>query len=90
MRTLKDNLQMAQNQQKMYADKHRVERSFEVGDLVYLHLQPYRQSSLKMKWEEKLKPQFYGPYKISRQVEEVAYELELQEGCKIHNFFHVS
>jgi hypothetical protein len=31
---------MAQNQQKMYADKHRVERSFKVGDLVYLRLQP--------------------------------------------------
>jgi hypothetical protein len=42
LRTLKDNLQITQNHQKMYADKHRVERSFEVGDLVYLHLQPYR------------------------------------------------
>jgi hypothetical protein len=36
-----------------------------------------------------LKPQFYGPYKISRRVGEVAYELELMEGCKIHNVFHV-
>ena len=81
---------MAQNQQKMYADKHRVEHSFEVGDLVYLRLQPYIQSSLKMKGAEKLKPQFYGPYRISRRVGEVAYELELPEGCKIHNVFHVS
>jgi hypothetical protein len=32
LRTLKDNLQMAQNQRKMYAYKDRVERSFEVGD----------------------------------------------------------
>ena len=38
LQTLKDNLQLAQNQQKMYADKHRVEHSFEVGDLVYLRL----------------------------------------------------
>jgi hypothetical protein len=36
--TLKYNLQMAQNQQKMYTDKHRVEHSFEVGDLVYFLL----------------------------------------------------
>jgi hypothetical protein len=90
LRTLKKNLQMAQNQQKVYADRHRVERSFEVGDLVYLRLQPYRQSSLKMKGEEKLKPRFYGPYRISRRIGEVAYELELPEGCKIHNVFHVS
>ena len=38
LRGLKENLQHAQNQQKMYADKHRIERSFEVGDLVYLRL----------------------------------------------------
>jgi len=74
----------------MYVDKHRVEHSFEVGDLVYLCLHPYIQSSLKMKGEEKLKPQFYGPYKISRKVGEVAYELELLEGCNIHTVFHVS
>jgi hypothetical protein len=41
LKTLKDNLEMARNQQKMYADRHRVERNFEVGDLVYLRLQPY-------------------------------------------------
>ena len=42
LKILKENLQTAQNQQKLYANKHRVERSFEVGDLVYLRLQPYR------------------------------------------------
>jgi hypothetical protein len=29
-------MRVAQNQQKMYADRHRIERSFEVGDLVFL------------------------------------------------------
>jgi hypothetical protein len=43
-----------------------------------------------MKGAEKSKPRFYGPYRISRQVGEVAYELELPKGCKIHNVFHVS
>jgi hypothetical protein len=47
LRELKDHLQRAQNQHKFYADKHRVEHSFEVGDLVYLRLQPYRQASIK-------------------------------------------
>jgi hypothetical protein len=81
---------MAQNQHRMYVDKRRVEHSFEVGDLVYLCLHPYMKSSLKMKGAEKLKPQFYGPYRISRRVREVAYEIELPEGCKIHIVFHVS
>jgi hypothetical protein len=83
-------LQAAQNQQKVYADRHRVERSFEVGDLVFLRLQPYRQSSLKRSGAEKLKPKFYGPYRVIRRIGEVAYELELPEGSKIHNVFHVS
>ena len=39
---------------------------------------------------EKLKPHFYGPYKIIRKVGEVAYELELPHESKIHNVFHVS
>jgi hypothetical protein len=39
---LKYHLQRAQNHQNVYVDKHRVECTFEVGDLVYLRLQPYR------------------------------------------------
>ena len=74
----------------MYADKHRIERIFEVGDLVYSRIQPYKQPSLKKKGVEKLKPRFSGPYKIIRKVGEVAYELELPQESKIHNMFHVS
>ena len=46
LKVLRENLQVAHNQQKLYADRHRIERSFEVGDLVYLRLQSYKQSSL--------------------------------------------
>ena len=67
-----------------------MERQFEVRDLVYLWLQPYQQSSLKKKGVEKLKPRFYGPYRVIRRIGQVAYELELPQGSKIHNIFHVS
>jgi hypothetical protein len=63
LQLVRENLQTTQNQQKIYANRHRVEHSFEVGDLVFLLLQPYRQSSLKRSGAEKLKPKFYGPYR---------------------------
>jgi hypothetical protein len=87
---LKDHLQRAQNQQKVQADKNRVDRTFEVGDLVYLRLQPYRQASIKRSGMEKLQPHFFDPYRVSRRIGAVDYELKLPQGSKIHNIFHVS
>ena len=49
LKVLKDSLQVAQNQQKRYADQHRMERHFKVNELVYLRLHPYKQTSLKVK-----------------------------------------
>ena len=65
-------------------------RKFQVNDLLYLRLQPYKQTTIKGKGSKNLKPRFYGPYKVIRKVGEVAYELELPIGSKIHNVFHVS
>jgi hypothetical protein len=90
LKLLKENLQMTQNQQNMSVDMHMIELNFEVGDLVFLRLQPYRQSSLKKSGAKKLKPRFYGSYKIMCRVGEVSYELESLERRKIHNVFHVS
>ena len=90
LKLLKDNLQVAQNQQKQYADRDREEITLQVNDLVYLRIHPYKQTSLKNNGAEKLKPRYYGPYKVVRKIGEVAYELELPEGSKIHNIFHVS
>jgi hypothetical protein len=90
LREFKDHLERAQNQQKVQADKNKVDRTFEVGDLVYLRLQPYRKASIKRSRVEKLQPCFFGPYRVNKRIGVVAYELELPQGSKIHNVFHVS
>ncbi len=90
LKALMDNIQQAQNWQKLYADRHRTEWSFELGDRVFLCLQSYRQGSLKKSGSEKLKPLFYGPYCITMRMGEVSYELDLLGDSRIHNIFYVS
>ena len=85
---LKDNLQVTQNQQTKYVDKHREERTFHVNDLVYLRMHTYKQTYLKSNATEKIKPRYYGPYKVVQKIGEVPYELELPERSEIHNVFH--
>jgi hypothetical protein len=58
--------------------------------LVYLRLHPYRHASIKRSGAEKLQSYFFGPYRVNRRIGVVAYELDLPQGNKIHNVFHVS
>ena len=87
---LHHNLLLAQAKMKKWADKHRREEAYEVGDLVYLKLQPYRQQSLARRMYEKLASRFYGPFKVIRKIGKVAYQLELPEDSRIHSVYHVS
>ncbi|VFQ77923.1 unnamed protein product [Cuscuta campestris] len=75
---------------KTNVDQHRREITFQVGDYVYLKLQPYRQATMEKRQSNKLAPRFYGPFQVLRCIGPVAYELELPEGSQIHNVFHVS
>lgn len=75
---------------KLQVDQHRSDKSFSVGDWVYLKLQPYRQHSLRMKSYNKLSPRFFGPFNIVQRVGEVAYKLALLVDCPTHPVFHIS
>ncbi|KAJ9554331.1 hypothetical protein OSB04_018376 [Centaurea solstitialis] len=87
---LKSNLGKAQERMKAQADKHRSEKYYEVGDWVYLKLQPYRQHSVNRRAFHKLAAKYYGPYEITKKVGTVAYQLKLPPETRIHNVFHVS
>jgi hypothetical protein len=75
---------------KKYSDLKRIECSFEVGQMVYLMLQPYKQSSVAARRNLKLSPRFYGPFTIIRKIKVVAHELDLPPTSRIHPVFHVS
>ncbi|XP_026390347.1 uncharacterized protein LOC113285774 [Papaver somniferum] len=75
---------------KKYVDSHRTERSYEINDLVYLRLQPYRQTTVASTSFSKLSPRFYGPFRVLEKIGSVAYKLELPATSRIHPVFHVS
>lgn len=76
---LKQNLLRAQQIMKHNADKKRKDVSFEVGDQVLVKLQPYRQSSVTLRKNQKLGIRYFGPFTIMAKVGMVAYKLQLPE-----------
>jgi hypothetical protein len=64
---------MAHNRMKKKADQGRSEHQFVEGHQVFLHMQPYKKTSLKVEHCYKLDPKFYGPYTVLKRVGHVAY-----------------
>jgi hypothetical protein len=54
------------------------------GDQVWLEAQNL---SIASNW--KLSPKCYGPYRISKKISAIAYQLDLPLSMKIYNIFHI-
>ena len=79
------HIQEAQARRKYFADKHRREEEFEVGDLVWVstrYMQP--------RGSPKFQPKSVGQLKVQKRVGKVAYRLDLPLSMKQHPVFHVA
>jgi hypothetical protein len=61
---IRQHLGCATARMKTQADKGRSKRVFQVGDMVFLKLQPYVQLSLAPQANQKLAFKFFGPFKV--------------------------
>jgi hypothetical protein len=89
-RIVKQHLLRAQAHMKQQADKNRSDRQFEVGDQVYLKLQPYIQTSIATRANHKLAFKYFGSFAVLQRVGSVAYKLDLPASSSVHPVFHVS
>jgi hypothetical protein len=82
-------LEQAQAVHKKYYDKLHRPVAYAVGDLVLLRLRHRAPASLPQVSKGKLKPRFYGPYRVAEIINPVAVRLELPPRAKLHDVFHV-
>lgn len=87
---LQQHLHRAKQRMKHQADKRRSDRTFQVGDLVFVKLQPYVQTSLVSRANQKLSFRYFGPYQILSKIGSAAYKLDLPNSSTVHPVFHVS
>ena len=87
---VKDLLRSAQDRQAAFANSHRQEKTFQVGDLVLLSSENLTPDNQRGRPSQKLSPRFIGPYPIEQRIGQVAYRLTLPPDLPVHPTFHVS
>jgi hypothetical protein len=80
-------LESSQQRQKAYADGKRREVVYELEDKVLLST---KNIVLKKGSSRKLLPSFIGPFSITQRINDVAFEIDLPSGLRMHKVLHVS
>ncbi|MCO5610700.1 hypothetical protein L7F22_064941 [Adiantum nelumboides] len=87
---VRDKLVHVQQKYQKQANKHRRHAEFNEGDLVLLYVAFHRYKTVKSVFP-KLRPRFYGPFKIIKKNSVVSYKLELPPSWeKLHRTIHNS
>ena len=84
------NIELAQHRQAHYANQHRRDVTFKVGDQVLLSTEHLRLAGAAGKRSPKFTYKYIGPFKIKRVVNPNAYELDLPPQLQIHPVLNIS
>ena len=87
---IRRHMKTAQDRQRKWANIHRRQLKFQVGDHVFLKISLTR-GVIRFGVRGKLSPRFVGPFDIIEKVGKVAYRLALPPALSgVHDVFHVS
>ena len=81
-------LEAAQQRQRKYADQHRTERHFQIGDMAWLSS---KHITIKAVGTRKFLPLWLGPFAVVAKISDVNYQLEIPDHYRLSTHtFHVS
>ena len=83
----RDHILRAQTSQKIQADKHRRDHTFQIGDKVMLST---KNLTLPSTHSRKLSPKWIGPFSIIARKHKNSFTLDLPDKYKFHPVFHVN
>ncbi|XP_070023204.1 uncharacterized protein [Nicotiana sylvestris] len=90
IKLIQERLLAAQSRKKSYADNRRRDMEFQVDGWVFLKVSSMK-DVMRFGKRGKLSLWYIGPYRIIRNVGQVAYELDLPSDLEsVHPVFHVS
>jgi len=82
-------MKVAEDQQNIYADKHKTYKEFQIRENVYLRVKPKR-NSLRTRKCANLAPRYYGPFEILQRIGTIVCRPALPPLVRFHDVFHVS
>jgi len=89
VKMIQEKMKASQSRQKSYHHKRRKDIEFQVGDHVFLRVNPVTGVRRALKCR-KLTPRFVGSFEIVEKVGAVAYWIALPPLSNLHDVFHVS
>lgn len=89
LQVIRTNIGVAQEGQRIQADKSRVELSLKVGDEVLISSDIINQPS-KRQTKEKWNDKFYGPFTVTKLVDTNAVRVKLPKGLRMHDVINIS